>query len=93
MGAPRIDAFAAGADLHADCNKEGNTFSGFRKGFARAWREGLGFLRFFRRGVAAEGAVGGAATATARIVRSRSVSTVVLSPQLNQIAAFSHEMR
>jgi hypothetical protein len=55
MGAPRIDAFAAGADLHADCNKEGNTFSDFRKGFAQAWRERLGFLRFFPRAVARRG--------------------------------------
>jgi hypothetical protein len=92
IGPPRIGAFAAGADWRADCNKEDNIFSGFRKAFAQAWRESLGFLRFFRAGSHAGRAPGGAATALARIARPRSVSTVVLSPQLNQIAAFSRQM-
>jgi hypothetical protein len=48
----RVDAFAAGVDLRSASVDEGIIYSGFRKEFAQARREGFGFLPFFAAPVA-----------------------------------------
>jgi hypothetical protein len=80
--------FCDGPVLRSASDQQSNTYSDFRKGFARAWRKSVGFLRFFARGPRAQSAGGGAATASSRIAWPGWVSTADLLPQCGHFATF-----